>query len=820
MNGKRTSIILLGGWMIISLAASFVRAQNAPGRKESFNVLTQAVQILNLTPEVAERHYPVQLRGVVTCFDQRAELCFVQDSTAGIYVYTKNQNRQYKPGDLVEVAGMSGAGLFSPIILLGTLNVTGSGALPEPKAISIEQLASGKEDSQWVQVEGIVQRVVEDWGHLVLDVVSGGSRLKARVLNYPEGAHDDLLDARVRVNGVAGTSYNNKRQRTGFHLLVPSLEQVKVLSRSQTDPFTGPVRPSGSLLAYSREEGAEHRVRLRAVVTLRWPGQALFVRDESGGIQIQSDQKTDVEVGDVIDIVGFPALGGYTPVLKDALFRKVDKADPPQPVRISAAAAFSGDHDKDLVQMEATLVARDETHDGRETLVLQNEKRILQAYLPKRSDHLMLAPLVVGSRLQITGICTIDLNEGGKPGECNLWLRSPQDISVLQLPSWWKISRLAWGVGGLGIAFLVGLLWVGSLRQSVRHKTEAIRRREVALENRFRDLFENANDIIFTVDPAGRLTSLNKAGEQILGFTREEALQKSIVEMVVPEQRESFRQHLEKPPPHESGRALEMQITTKGGERLTLEVNCRPNYQEDQPFGIQCIARDITARKGAEAALRQSEQQLRKSLEDKERIGRDLHDGIIQSIYAVGLNLEDCKRFLKQNPADVERRLGTVLTDLNSVISEVRNFILGLESNALKGQEFRTALKSLILTLGETNSARFNLQIDSAAAERLNSKQATELLLIAREAISNSIRHAAAKRTVLILQPHDTAIRFEVRDDGKGFNTQEAREHGLGLRNMAARAQNLEASFAIFSQVGGGTRIVLDIPKEKPHLSP
>ena len=129
-------------------------------------------------------------------------------------------------------------------------------------------------------------------------------------------------------------------------------------------------------------------------------------------------------------------------------------------------------------------------------------------------------------------------------------------------------------------------------------------------------------------------------------------------------------------------------------------------------------------------------------------------------------------------------------------------------------------MKSLILTLGETNSARFSLQIDSAAAERLNSKQATELLHIAREAISNSLRHAAAKKTVLMLQANDTAIRFEVRDDGNGFDTKTAREHGFGLRNMAARAQNLGASFAILSQIGEGTRIMLDIPKEKPHQSP
>ena len=107
--------------------------------------------------------------------------------------------------------------------------------------------------------------------------------------------------------------------------------------------------------------------------------------------------------------------------------------------------------------------------------------------------------------------------------------------------------------------------------------------------------------------------------------------------------------------------------------------------------------------------------------------------------------------------------------------------------------------------------------IDSAAALSLSSQQATQLLHIAREAVSNSVRHAQAERTVLSLQPHAGHIRFEVRDNGIGFDAGAVRAEGRGLRNMAARAGEMGAAFSVVSQASEGTRIVLDIPTKNSH---
>jgi signal transduction histidine kinase len=149
--------------------------------------------------------------------------------------------------------------------------------------------------------------------------------------------------------------------------------------------------------------------------------------------------------------------------------------------------------------------------------------------------------------------------------------------------------------------------------------------------------------------------------------------------------------------------------------------------------------------------------------EGRERLGRDLHDHIIQSIYAVGLKLEDSRQTLS-DPARTENRIKTALAEINDVIRELRNVILGLETSTIQPQEFRTALKSLSLTLGHANSTRIRLDIDQDALDTLSPVQATELVHIAREAMSNSIRHGQAETTTLSLNRHQDWLRFAVSE--------------------------------------------------------
>jgi signal transduction histidine kinase len=219
-----------------------------------------------------------------------------------------------------------------------------------------------------------------------------------------------------------------------------------------------------------------------------------------------------------------------------------------------------------------------------------------------------------------------------------------------------------------------------------------------------------------------------------------------------------------------------------------------------------------------QAEMLQGEQQLRRSMEERDRIGRDLHDDIIQSIYAVGLNLEDCRRVIRQSPQHAEARLVSAIDRLNDTIRNVRGFLTGLESKVLNGREFKTALKSLVLTSGEGSTA-VHIEVDPSAANSLTSVQATQLLHIAKEAMSNSLRHARASSVTVSLHPVSSGVRLEVRDNGEGFDLGAISGMGHGLRNMRVRAREIGADLQILSAPSQGCAILVSVPQRNSNES-
>jgi len=213
-----------------------------------------------------------------------------------------------------------------------------------------------------------------------------------------------------------------------------------------------------------------------------------------------------------------------------------------------------------------------------------------------------------------------------------------------------------------------------------------------------------------------------------------------------------------------------------------------------------------------EAEMRQSEQQLRRSMEERERIARDLHDDIFQSIYAVGLNLENCRRVVHNSPDQAEVRLNSAIELLNSSMRHVRGFLSGLEPKVLNGREFKTALKSLALTSGD-DPTQLQLDVDSTAANKLTPVQATQLLHIAKEAMTNSLRHGRASILIVSLLPTSVGLQLEVFDNGDGFNPEALNANGHGLRNMTSRAREIGADLQIVSAVGQGCRILVNVPQ-------
>jgi signal transduction histidine kinase len=223
---------------------------------------------------------------------------------------------------------------------------------------------------------------------------------------------------------------------------------------------------------------------------------------------------------------------------------------------------------------------------------------------------------------------------------------------------------------------------------------------------------------------------------------------------------------------------------------------------------------DISARKRAEEDLQKREEQLWEVLGERGQLSQDLHDNIIQRIYAVGLNLEESHHLMAEDSKAVSTNLERAIVDLNGVIREVRDYISRVDPGIISAMQLRAELAKLVQDTQGILLPRFRLKLDPIAVTHLTTEQAKQVLFIVREALSNSLRHSQARTGLVSLRTKQDSLRLEITDDGIGFDNQDGGSSGHGLRNMAARAKTLGSQLEIFSATGQGTRIILDIPKE------
>jgi len=221
----------------------------------------------------------------------------------------------------------------------------------------------------------------------------------------------------------------------------------------------------------------------------------------------------------------------------------------------------------------------------------------------------------------------------------------------------------------------------------------------------------------------------------------------------------------------------------------------------------EAVERALASLSTTHAALERSEATLRRTLEERARLGRDLHDGVIQSLYAAGMGLAGIRALLRDEQVEAAARLEQTRAALNETIHDVRNFIIGLEPEALKLLTFSQAVGALLETMRGIRPFESTIDIDESLAARLSLAQRVHALQITREAVSNSLRHGSANVIHVTLRSVSGYAEFTVHDDGSGFDAAEA--PGQGLRNLAQRARELGAQLTIDSERGHGTRVKL-----------
>ena len=324
----------------------------------------------------------------------------------------------------------------------------------------------------------------------------------------------------------------------------------------------------------------------------------------------------------------------------------------------------------------------------------------------------------------------------------------------------------------------------------------------------FRALLEAAPDGIAVVDDRGRILVVNEELSRLFGYEPSE-LVGELVETLVPhrlravhdEHRRNYRTN---PTTRPMGMGLELLGLRKDGTEFPIEISLSPVRSGRQTFTI-AIVRDSTERRRLQA----EEQALRTFLDteqERHRIGMDLHDGIMQDIYAVTLGLELAHDDIDKNPSGAKDSVGRSIDQLHEVIRDIRSYIFDLRPRQFAG-DLRQALLDLGREFQENSAIRTEVYVPTELPS-IEYAIGVAYYIITHEALSNTRKYAQAGAVVINLRVGDGMLGLEVRDDGLGFDTSiEFPDRHRGLRNMASRADVVGADFEVESAPGQGTSI-------------
>jgi signal transduction histidine kinase len=489
--------------------------------------LHSAAVVRSLTVDEAQQQRRVRLRGVVTFFEETLYSRFIQDETAGVYLFDSALPVHLLPGQLVEVVGTTSPGEYAPIVVPKEINVIGEKPLPAAKPVNYEQLANGKEDSQFVEISGIVRSVEfdETSQHHLIQIATGGGRLSVYARQLPVASKDELPDSTVRVRGVCSTQFNRQRQLFAIRLMVPRPEDLVVEKSAPREGFAVAPRAIGSLLQFAPQEAYGHRVKVEGTVVYHEAGQSVFLQEGEQGVEVQTKGKETFALGDRAEALGFVAQGEYTPVLQDAVVRKISSGPALEPLRVTPDEALKGNYDCRLIQLSVKLL--DRALKGTERyLILQSGDFIFQAHIKQQNGQDEFSPLQNGSRVSVTGICRIEpgdweAGEKWRAKSFRLQLRSVSDVTVIELPPWWTLKKVLWIAGVLGFVTLAAFSWVAVLQRQVTQRTRdleiqsqerqrAERRREIEQE-RARVAHDLHDDLGARLTEVNMLSSLVKS---------------------------------------------------------------------------------------------------------------------------------------------------------------------------------------------------------------------------------------------------------------------------------------------------------------------
>ena len=323
-------------------------------------------------------------------------------------------------------------------------------------------------------------------------------------------------------------------------------------------------------------------------------------------------------------------------------------------------------------------------------------------------------------------------------------------------------------------------------------------------------LLDGSPDGVIICDSDGVIVLVNKQAEELFGARRADLVGRAVEHLVPDQQRAVHINHrtgyINDPRTRSMGESLQLWAKRVDGATFPVEVALSPWTTDEQTYVIATV-RDVSVRLGIQAELEAARTKTMLA-EDRERIARDLHDTVIQRLFADGLTLQ---AILPRVPEEVRGRMQEVIDDHDDAIREIRTSIFGLGRTRAGESGLRRAILEVVSQSGRILGFRPTLRLDGVLEGSLNDVLEGELLATMREALTNAARHAQASVVEVDISASESTLRLEVLDNGIGIPPERV-GRGDGLANMQARAEELGGSCTISSRPGGGTVVEWVVP--------
>ncbi|MGO8757632.1 MAG: diguanylate cyclase domain-containing protein [Terracidiphilus sp.] len=456
-----------------------------------------------LSNDEASQHQPVSFDATVIYFRAYDQNLFVQDGGAAIYVQAAT-SLHLVPGDRVLVRGTMHES-FRPYVDSRDIALIGHVPLPKPVQPTYQQMIRAEADCQFVTVRALVRSADltpnsrSRTSAIVLHMLVEGEPVDANIDSNDENNVKDMLDAEVQITGAISGRFDNKMQLTGLLLHVQSMDNVKILKRASSDPWSIPVTSMDQVITNFRTVDLTQRTRVQGTVTYYQPGGAVVLQDGPRSLWIETDSWIPLHIGDQADAIGFPQVENGFLTMTRAEIRGSAVQAPVAPSLLTwRDLAVGGNQGRsrvfDLVSVEGLVVTevRQATQDE---YVIESGGHLFSAILhhPSPASRILLAPMKqipAGSRIRVTGICMLsDANPFNGEVPFNILMRDLDDIQMIAQPPWLNVRHLLLIVGLLFSVLIALGVRSWAVERRVRQRTSAM----AYLEQRRSRILEDIN---------------------------------------------------------------------------------------------------------------------------------------------------------------------------------------------------------------------------------------------------------------------------------------------------------------------------------------